>query len=333
MGKLDLDTLLAPELRPSLTSRSALVAWSLVIALVLTLTLSGWNVAHAQRAVEVTPAVLLHEAPAGGQADAVFTVTNPMDVPIRVRVYLADWHYLGDGSPNYLAGGTLPRSLAPFTTFNPAEVLLEPGASSEVRYTVELPEDVNPGSYWGVLFLEAEEPDPEPGFELARFNVRVGHVVYVNVPPLEPAGMIGGIFGEPPSAPDDAYTLSIEYLNSGNAVQRLDGYVELRDGNGEVLFRESLPSEVSLPGDAVGRTFDIFGPLDPGPYTALVVYNYGDDTVDVAADYTFNLEQALVEPTTPEPEAEVQTPNEAGDADAATDSGDATEANAGGPGE
>jgi hypothetical protein len=251
----------------------------------------------SQSAVEVSPPVLLHEGGQAAPVDAAFAVKNPTNATLLVRVSLSDWHYLADGTPNYLEAGSLPRSLAPFVTFNPAEVRLEPGASSEVRYTVELPATAEPGSYWGVLFMEAEDPDPVPGFTLARFSVRVGHVVYVNVPPLAPDGQIVGIFGEPPSAPDDAYTLQVQYANTGNAVQRLDGYVELRDGQGQVLFHEELPPLVSLPGDVVGRTFSVYGPLEPGNYTALVVYNYGDETIDVAADYPFALEQALLEPS------------------------------------
>jgi hypothetical protein len=278
-----------PRRRPR-WSRSPSIAIASLLALALT------SVALAQNAVEVAPPVELHEARAGEAVDAVFTVKNPSSVPLLIRVSLADWHYLPDGTPNYLAAGSLPRSLRRFVTFNPAELLLEPGQSSAVRYTVDVPSDAEPGSYWGVLFMEADDPDPEPGFVLARFSVRVGHVVYVNVAPLRADGVIEGIFGEPPQGPEDSYRLHIQYANTGNAVQRLDGYVELRDASGTVLFTEHLPPLVSLPGDVVGRTFHVYGPLEPGYYTALVVYNYGDTTIDVAADHPFRLEQPLFEP-------------------------------------
>lgn len=261
------------------------------------LLMASYGSVASQSAVEVSPPVLLHAGGRAAPVDAAYMVKNPTDLPLLVRVSVADWHYLADGTPNYLEAGSLPRSVAPFVTFNPAEFLLEPGETSEVRYTVALPAAAEPGSYWGVLFMTAEDPDPEPGFELARFSVRVGHVVYVNVPPLAPEGQIVGIFGESPADPADGYALQIQYANTGNAVQRLDGYVELRDGQGQVLFHEELPPQVSLPGDVVGRTFDVYGPLEPGNYTALVVYNYGDETIDVAADYPFALEQALLDPS------------------------------------
>jgi hypothetical protein len=292
------DPLRAPTLRTNVLADAAPCARRRCVhAALILLALAVSALAAAQSAVEVMPPVLLHEGGPGAQVDAAFAVRNPTPVPLLVRVTLADWHYLADGTPNYLEGGSLPRTLAPFVVFNPAEVLLAPGETSEVRYTVDLPAGVDAGSYWGVLFMAAEDPYPEPGFELARFNVRVGHVIYVNVPPLAPDGQIAGIFGEPPVGPDDPYRLQIQYVNSGNAVQRLDGYVELRDAAGAVLFREVVPPVVSLPGDVVGRSFEVFGPLDPGNYTVLVVYNYGDDTVDVVADYPFTLEQRLVEPT------------------------------------
>ena len=255
------------------------------------------SVAGAQSAVEVAPPVRLYEARPGVPVDGAFMVANPTDATLRVRVALSDWHYQSDGTPNYLDAGSLPRSLAPFVTFNPSEVLLEPGQRSEVRYTVDIPGGVEPGSYWGALFMEAEDPDPEPGFVLARFTVRVAHVVYVNVLPLRPDGMIAGIFGQPPEGSEGSYQLLIQYVNTGNAVQRLDGYVELRDAAGAVLFTEHLPPVVSLPGDSVGRVFHVYGPLEPGIYTALVVYDYGDEATDVAADYAFHLEQRLEEPS------------------------------------
>jgi hypothetical protein len=268
------------------------IRWALV-----SLAMAALGLVASQSAVEVSPPVLLHEGGQAAPVDAAFAVKNPTDAALLVRISLSDWHYLADGSPNYLEAGSLPRSLAPFVTFNPSEVLLEPGATGEVRYTVELPATAEPGTYWGVLFMTAEDPDPEPGFTLARFSVRVGHVVYVNVPPLAPDGQIVGIFGEPPTDSADAYALHIQYANTGNVVQRLDGYVELRDAQGEILFHEELPPQVSLPGDVVGRTFSVYGPLEPGNYTALVVYNYGDETIDVAADYPFALAEALLDPS------------------------------------
>ena len=283
------------------------------LALAVALAIVSGAPARAQSAVEVSPPVLLHEGGTGGPVDGAFTVKNPSRVPLRVRVYLSDWHYRGDGTPNYLDPGSVPRSLASYVTFNPAELLLDPEESAEVRYTVDLPPDVDPGSYWGVIFMEGEDPDPEPGFKLANFNVRVGHVVYVDVPPLRRDGRITSIFGLPPGEPDGPYTLRIEYANIGNAIQKLDGYIELRDATGAVLLRDEMPAVVSLPGDAVWRTFDVYGPLDPGNYTALVVYNYGDETTDVAADYAFTLEEALAEP-----EAPVDPADPAADTDTAT---------------
>ncbi|MDZ7702933.1 MAG: hypothetical protein U5L04_00430 [Trueperaceae bacterium] len=76
-----------------------------------------------------------------------------------------------------------------------------------MRYTAEVPADAEPGTHWSVLFLEGEDPNPQPGFRLAAFNVRVGHTIYVNVPPIVREGVIGGIFGERIASPVDAFRL------------------------------------------------------------------------------------------------------------------------------
>lgn len=257
----------------------------------------AWQPVLAQRVLAVDPPVELYQAQPGESIDGTVTVVNPGAVEVRARIALSDWRYRDDGSPEYPGAGTLERSLSAWTSFNPSMVMLAPGAKATIRYTIDVPDDVQPGSHWGVLFFTGEDPAPKPGARLATFNVRVGHVMYVNVAPERPAGEIVGIFGEPSDPSRDSYSLAIQYANTGNVAQKLTGYLELRDATGASVFRQDLPMRVSLPGETTMRVFKILGPLDAGAYSALVVYNYGNAAKDVAGEYGFILESPLPAPT------------------------------------
>jgi hypothetical protein len=280
----------SPSITLPLARLSRLLAGALLLACM------GGGLASAQRMLSVDPPVSLYRAQAGDTIDGVVTVANSGDTRARVRMALSDWRYLEDGSPEYPAAGTLERSVTPWITFNPAEVTLDANGKATIRYTIAVPKDAAAGSHWGVLFAVGVDPTPVPGVPLATFNVRVGHVIYVNVPPENPEGEITGIFGVPPKSPDGDYTLAIQYANTGNVAQRLNGYLELRNAAGKTLWHEEFPLRVTLPGETNVRLYHVLGPLPAGAYSALVVYNYGDPTKDVAGEYSFVLDTALTEP-------------------------------------
>lgn len=255
--------------------------------------------ARAQTVLSVDPPVTLYEARPGDSITGSITILNPGDRRVRAVLNLGDWHYREDGTAEYPEAGTLERSLSSWVSFTPSDLMLDPRARGTVRYTVTVPPDAAPGSHWGVLFITGEDPEPPPGVTLATLSVRVAHVVYVNLPPEQPAGKITGIFGQLPEGSDDSYTLAIQYANTGNVAQRLQGYVELRDSTGKSLFKFDFPLRITLPGDTTVQLFHVLGPLEPGTYSALVVYNYGDPNVDVAGEYSFVLGRALVAPKAP----------------------------------
>jgi hypothetical protein len=251
------------------------------------------NHALSQAAVGVVPPSQLVTAQPGEQIDGVITINNPNDTPITVRIYLADWNYNAEETQTFYEPGSLSASASPWITFSPSILTLEGQESTEVRYTAEVPINASPGTHWSMLFVEGENPNPAPGDRLATFKVRVGHTIYVNVPPLERDGMITGIFGVPPDDANTPYRFAIQYANTGNAAYAVEGVMELRDISGETVATIDVDRLVVLPHSMRFITSNLFGPLDPGPYTMLIILNYGDRTKDIAGDYTFVLEKPL----------------------------------------
>ncbi len=266
------------------------------------------QLAVAQTAVAIDPPAKLYSVSPGHRVTAELVVANPGDDPARIRVSLADWTYQPDGQPEYLDPGSLPQSASPWITFSPAEFVLEARANQVVRYTITVPENATPGSHWATILLTGENPDAKPGAKLATFNLRVAHVVYVNVPPVRWDGAILGMAATPPENPEQPVTLAIQYGNTGNGVYAVSGRLEVRNVEGRVVGEATIDRSVVLPGSTRVILARFHGPLPAGDYVALAVLNYGDPNVDIAGQTTFHLGQALDAPTKTPVEKASQTP-------------------------
>lgn len=267
--------------------------------ILLTLLLFPWP-ALGQSTLGVEPPVSLREAVPGQTLTLDLKVHNVGVRPVRVRVSLGDWTYDPLGNIQFLPPGTLKESASRFAAFSPGELSLAAKTSGTLTYTLTLPKELAPGSYWGVLFLEGEDPNPPPGVPLAVFKVRMAHVFYVNIPPIRQGGRILGLLSTPPKAPEDPYRFAIQYQNTGNAAQKLSGRFEVRDQGGRTVAQVEVEEVVVLPGVVRVLPVTLVGPLPPGNYTALAVLNYGDPAKDVAADLPFTLKTPLAAPKAPE---------------------------------
>ncbi len=252
--------------------------------------------ALAQSAVAISSPAKLFEARPGDELNFTLQVFNPSPDPVLVRVSVGDWTYQPDGQPLFLEPGSVPRSAAGWITFSPTSFRLEGKGRAEVRYTIRVPENAEPGSHWAALFLLAENPNPPPGEKLAALRIRVAHTIYVNLPEITKRGEILGITVTPPEEPDRPVVIAVQYANTGNAVQAVTGSIEVRNARGEVVGRVEVDRTVVLPGTIRILLARFFGPVPAGDYVVLAVLNYGDETVDVAGQSVFRLEQNLVAP-------------------------------------
>lgn len=264
--------------------------------------------ALAQSTLGVDPPVLLKEARPGETLTQTLRVYNVGTRTVRVRVSLGDWTYDPMGKIQFLPVGSLKESASPWATFAPPEFLLEAKQNRALTYTLTVPPNAAPGTHWGILFLEAEDPNPPPGVPLATFRVRMAHVFYVNVPPLQTSGRITGIVPSAPQGPQDPYRFAVQYQNTGNTAQKLSGRFEVRDASGRKAAEVEIEEVVVLPGQVRILPIALVGPLPAGAYTALAILNYGDPTKDVAADLPFALRSALAPPPAPPEENKGGTP-------------------------
>jgi hypothetical protein len=251
----------------------------------------------------VDPASRLYQAAVGETITGSVRISNPAPVTLNLSLYLSDWSFDPIGQFTFSEPGTLERSASDWVSFSTPSLELGPNESAIVDYTVSVPADAASGTHWSVLFVESAPTDPQPGQAAATFSVRVGHIVYVNVPQLNSDGAIIGMFGTPPSAADGAYSIIAQYANTGNAAQGVDGTFTVRNELGQTVIEAAIERSIVLPGIDRAYQINVIGPLPAGNYTALVVLNYGNEEQDVAGAIDFTLTEPLLEPRVPEPAA------------------------------
>lgn len=249
----------------------------------------------------VDPSSKLYQATGGETVSGTVNVSNPGNSPLNLRLYLSDWNIDLAGQFTISEVGTEDRSASDWIAFDSPTMELAPGESVALPYTVTVPTDAEPGTHWSVLFVESEPSDPVPGQTAATFSVRVGHIVYVNVPGASSEGAVVGVFGQPPAEPGRPYTIIAQYANTGGLAQGVEGEFTVRDQTGERVIEATIERSVVLPGGERAFQINVVGPLPVGNYTALVVLDYGDSEQEVAGAHDFTLTEPLTEPaaTTP----------------------------------
>lgn len=268
-------------------------AWCLLVAFGACHLLTS---AFGQSAAVVDPANAVYDSAPGDTITESLTIRNPGSEQLILRPYLSDWQHGLSGESQFLEAGSLPTSLDGWITFPTDPLSIAADGVTQLPYTITVPADAAPGTHWGVLFVESEPGEPVPGQAAAAFSVRVGHIIYVNVPELRSDGAIIGIFGDPPRTEAAPYGLYVQYANTGNSMQVISGSLTVRDGSGEVVIEIEIPRRVVLPAATRSIGIELVGPLPIGNYTALTVLDYGDAAREVAGVYDFQLTAPLAAP-------------------------------------
>lgn len=253
------------------------------------------STALAQGSAAIDPPITERVVTPGETVRASIRVTNPERLTLDIRVYPQDWSFDPDGSLAFDPPGTLERSAASWIDYAPVEFALEPGGVATVEYEVRVPSGIQPGSYWAVLFVEGRPQGEVRGG--AGFRVRLGHVLFLDVPPLDESGAIRGIFTDDVRESGvPAKQFGVFYANTGTTVQEVTGYIEIQPFSGGDPLRIPVDAVTVLPNSERLITRRLVGPLAGGDYLVLVVLNYGDPEVDVAGETTIRLDQPLPRP-------------------------------------
>lgn len=273
----------------------------LVSAITLAAVLLG-GTALAQVAALVEPSATAVEALPGQTVTGKVTVQNPGESALDLQVLYRNWTLGMTGEVELGDESNSDASIEHWLDFVADPLRLGPAEARTLNYSVTVPADTDPGTYWGGIFFLSEPSDPIPGMATASIGIQVGHILYVNVPPLEAGGKINAIFEEPASVAGGMHTFLVDYENTGNALQVVEGLMTILDTAVQPVAEVVIKKSIVLPG--VPRVFvlGVYGPLPAGDYTAVAVLDYGDEDLEVAGALDFTLHAPLDAPSLREQE-------------------------------
>lgn len=204
--------------------------------------------------------------PAGAAATRVATVRNEAGAVRTFRVYAADYDRAPDGEHRFMAAGDHGRSCSQRLSVFPEEITVDPGASVQVRITME----PGPRTCWSLVFFETTEG----GAGGVRIGQRVGVKVYGTGPDARRDARLDSVRASPTAA---GARVSFDVVNTGERVVRPTGEVEIRDMEGDVAATGRLGALSVLPGRTRRVEVSVNGELAQGRYVAVPLLDIGAD--------------------------------------------------------
>lgn len=234
----------------------------------------------------------------GARTRQVVTLAN-MDParPVSVSLSLADWTLDETGTLLFGPAEETGESAAGWARFSPSTLSLAPGQSKQVMIDLAAPEPLERTGDYRFALLASTVLRDESGAWSKR---QVASLFYLTA---GKAASRPKITASRLTALDDGTpAIALDFSNPGNAHARLEGEIEIRDGDGTV--QQSVPVEAlvvlngarrqyiaplgqPLPADAVidVRLDNLFAPQKADETEALPVHRVGrePDIVDIAA--------------------------------------------------
>jgi P pilus assembly chaperone PapD len=222
----------------------------------------------ADISVDVSPAKYELQTQPGKQETFPITVRNTSGAPVHIVASLSDYVVGPSGNYAFAPPGKTPYSLAKDVTINPREFDLEPGAFTQVRFSVDVPASAS-GEYSNLVFFTTRPTRHGGGLSIVE---RIASKIYVMIPESTRIG--GEINDVKTQSLGDGQHYLVDFRNTGNAHVYLSGRVEIKQG-GTVVDRVAFPQGMLVERsgkrliDAVGKK------LPPGSYSVVALVDYG----------------------------------------------------------
>lgn len=235
---------------------------------------------------------------AGRVYEGFINVYNSSERPQQARIYQTDYRFSADGTNEFGAPGSTPRSNASWIRLGASDLTLAPGEEVPVKFAVHVPEttasgDSIAGTYWSMIMVEGVkqvETAPEEIYEkpvfTAQTTFRHGYQVATHV---GQSGQRQLEFTEVVlnKGVDSLASLQVDVAATGNAMIRPEAWIELYDKKGSKVDKIAGQQYRIYPGTSVRYRFDL-SHVPEGKYKALVLVDAGQSDI-LGAQYEISL--------------------------------------------
>ena len=163
----------------------------------------------------------------------------------QFRSSVSDWWQSEDGYQSFYAeSGTLARSCGEWVALNPVEAAVGPSETLDIRVSVAVPANAEPGGFWCALTVD-QLPDPTqpPDGDVVeiRFLASVSTGIFIYIDPVKREGRITNV-------EILAEESKVTVLNEGNIPLGVEGRFEfVRPGEEKPAAVVLIPRRTVLP--------------------------------------------------------------------------------------
>lgn len=196
--------------------------------------------------------------------------------PARIVASLNDWTLTKDGRVEFFRANSQPNSASSWLIYSPGEAAVMPGTNHQIRVTISVPADAEPGDHLAALIIEQRPENLKYEQNQRRMVVRyrMASVFYIKVPSLTKRGIFDEL--EAKSTPD-GIVVTPKLRNEGNSMIRPLGSVKVLDADGKIVAE--MPGIESIPilaGAELSQSVILNKALAPGNYTVKYRIDFGD---------------------------------------------------------
>jgi hypothetical protein len=211
-------------------------------------------------------------------------VFNPSPDTIGVKMQVEDIAPTGEeGFVTVEPPDTETYSLARWITTDPEEFELKSGEERQVKFTLAIPGNAEPGGHYGTV-LAATRAVMGSGTTGTAIVQRIGALVLLIVPGEMKEGLIVKDFTAPIFSEYGPINFSVKFENTGTVHLKPKGLITINNLLGRKSAEIPFPEKNVLP----GGTRKIEVPWDkkllwPGRYTAIITGNYGLSNAQISS--------------------------------------------------
>jgi hypothetical protein len=222
---------------------------------------------------------LLHAHP-GEYLQEQMRVTNAGNITGTAKLTPVDATTAQNSGIVYLNPGSARRNVGSWVTMSTQEVTLAPGQSKVVALGVSVPQNASSGQHvGGIVAQDMALQHTTSSSGTNTFQIAIQHVTIVPIELILPGPRIEQLVakGIQIGGYNSAQTVNINLQNTGNAIVKPSGTLQVTDTNGTVLQKFTITMDMFLPQTSINYSTYVQGKaLGVGYYLASVQLNYGN---------------------------------------------------------
>lgn len=215
-------------------------------------------------------------------------VSNPTENTISVKMEVEDFTAMGEtGEVKVEEIENETYSLKSWVAINPAEFVLEPKEQKFVNFTINVPENAEPGGKYGSILATIAGAQGEEPVSMT-ITQKVGALVLLSVSGEIKEDLAVKEFSVPDFSEYGPINFDIRFENSGTVHERPRGFVNITNLFGKEVANVEFPQQRVLPG-AVRKIEASWNEnwLWGIKYQATLVGSYGSSNTPFSAVATF----------------------------------------------